>query len=305
MHRKFEVTNNKILVILGPTASGKSNLAIKLAREFNGEIISADSRQIYRGMDIGTGKVTKKEQTMAKHHLLDIVSPNSKYNIAKFKKQAEKIIQDILKRGKMPIICGGTAFWIEAIVKDVNFPAVKPNWELRKKLAKKSATTLLKMLQKLDSERAKNIEPQNKVRLIRAIEICKAIGKVPSNKYQMPNAKYQFIQIGITWQRNILQKRIKLRLDKRLKQGMLKEVKYLHFKEKISWKRLESFGLEYRWISRYLQNKISKAEMEEKLYFDIIHYAKRQMTWLQKDKNIIWTKNYSTIKNKVKNFTKN
>jgi len=321
--------DKKVIVILGPTASGKSDIAIRLARQFNGEIISADSRQIYRGMDIGTGKVTGKEQRLAKHWMLDIVNPNTKYNVAKFKKQADKIIRDILRRGKLPILCGGTGFWIKALVDNINFPEVKPDWELRKKLEKESAKVLFKMLLKLDSARAKTIEPQNKVRLIRAIEICKVIGSVPLSPPRGENApsprrgerdgvreneELQFLQIGITWPRNVLQKRIKLRLEKRLRQGMLKEVKNLHFKEKISWKRLESFGLEYRWIALYLQNKIPLKGMsakggcaygaKEKLYFDIIHYAKRQMTWFSKDNKINWLKNYSVIQKEVQKFIK-
>lgn len=295
----------KVVVILGPTASGKSDIAIKLAREFDGEIISADSRQIYRGMDLGTGKVTKQEQRLAKHWMLDVVSPNTKYNAAKFKKQAEKIIQDILKRGKLPILCGGTGFWIKAIVDNVNFPEVKPNWELRKKLEKETAEKLFLKLRKLDPERIKTIERQNKVRLIRAIEICKALGKVPSHKESdTKNNPYEFLQIGIAWPKSVLQKRIKIRLEQRLKQGMLKEINDLHSKQKISWKRLENFGLEYRWIALYLQNKISLEEMQEKLYFDIIHYAKRQTTWFQKDTRIKWTKNYSIIRKETKYFIK-
>lgn len=307
-------TEGKIIVILGPTASGKSDIAIELARNFNGEIISADSRQIYRGMDIGTGKVTKKEQRLARHHMIDIVSPNTKYNAAKFKKQAEKIIQDILRRGKLPIICGGTGFWIKAIVDNINFPEVKPNEVLRNKLRNKTAEKLLAILKKLDPARAKTIEPKNKVRLIRAIEICKSIGKVPaigekrSDLFRSLRSRevgpLKFLQIGLDIPKSALQKRIKTRLEKRLKQGMIKEVKDLHFKRKISWKRLESFGLEYKWIALYLQNKISRKDMREKLYYDIIHYAKRQMTWFKKDQRIKWMKKYPTIQKEVKRFVK-
>ena len=177
----------KVIVILGPTSSGKSDLAIKLARKYNGEIISADSRQIYRGMDIGTGKISKAQQKSVKHWMIDIVSPKNDYNVSKFKKDAEKIIKNILKRGKLPIICGGTGFWIKAIVDNVDFPKVKPNKELRKKLEKISTEKLFKTLQKLDPERAKNIDAKNKVRLVRAIEIAKTLGYVPKidTKYEI------------------------------------------------------------------------------------------------------------------------
>ena len=175
----------KIIVILGPTSSGKSEVAIALAQKLNGEIISADSRQIYRGMDVGTGKITKSEQKMAKHYGIDIVSPKTEYNSAKFKKYANKIIKDILARGKLPIICGGTGFWIKALVDNVVYPEVAPDWKLREKLGKKSTEELFKTLQKLDPQRAKNIDAKNPVRLIRAIEICKSIGKVPDTRYKI------------------------------------------------------------------------------------------------------------------------
>lgn len=301
--------NNKIIVITGPTASGKSNVAIKLARKFDGEIISADSRQIYKGMDIGSGKITKAEQKMAKHYMLDIVSPNTEYSVAKFKKQALKHIEDILSRGKVPIICGGTGFWIKAIVDDMDFPEVKPNWVLRNKLRNKSSKELFKNLKKLDSDRAKTIDPKNKVRLIRSIEICKALGTVPKQKTRdkrQETKNYDFLQIAIDWPKEDLNKRIKIRLDQRLRQGMIAEVKKLHEENKVSWKKLYDFGLEYRWVSEFLRGKISKEEMREKLYYDIVHYAKRQRTWFKKDKRIKWmsAKNYKNIEKEVKDFIK-
>lgn len=305
--------HNKIIVILGPTSSGKSDMAIKLARKFNGEIISADSRQIYRGMNIGTGMVPrdKRQGTRNKnlffsesirHHLLDIVSPKTEFNVSKFKLKAEKAIGNILKRNKLPIICGGTGFWIKALVDDVNFPEVKPNLELRKRLEKESAEKLFTLLQKLDSARAKNIDAKNKVRLIRAIEICKKLGSVPNTKYNIPNTKYQFLQIGIDLQKEKLHQNIEKRLEARFKKGMIKEVSDLHFKSTVSWKRLEIFGLEYRYIAQFLQGKLSKNEMQGKLFQESKYYAKRQMTWFKKDARILWLKNYPSIKRSVKKF---
>lgn len=288
--------SQKIIVILGPTSSGKSSTAIKLARKFNGEIISADSRQVYRGMDLGTGKVSKKEQNLAPHHMLDIVNPNTNYNSAKFKKQAEKNISDILKIKKLPIICGGTGFWIKSIVDNITFPEVKPDWKLRKRLEKHSAEKLFAMLKKLDKTRAKTIDQYNKVRLIRAIEICKSLGKVPLvKKKELRRKKYDFFQIGIDISKEELHKRIKIRLEKRLKQGMIREVKNLHEKNNVSWRRLESFGLEYYWIALYLQKKISRQELKEKLFQDSKNYAKRQMTWFKKDERIAWLGSYEEI----------
>lgn len=287
--------SQKIIVILGPTSSGKSSIAIKLAQKFNGEIISADSRQVYRGMDIGTGKVSKREQRLAPHHMLDIVSPKTDYNAAKFKKQAEKIITDILKRKKLPIICGGTGFWIKAIVDNVIFPEVKPDWKLRKRLATYSAEKLFALLKKLDKARAETIDRHNKVRLVRAIEICESLGKVPHEKKGAGNKKYEFLQIGIDISKEELHGRIKKRLDKRFKQGMIGEVKNLHENNKVSWKRLESFGLEYYWIALYLQKKVSRQEMKENLFQDSKNYAKRQMTWFKKDERIVWLESYEEI----------
>lgn len=301
---------DKILVILGPTSSGKSDIAIKLAKKFNGEIISADSRQIYRGMDIGTGKVhvthNTKHVTLSggiRHYMIDIVSPWAEYNVAKFKKKAEKIIADILRRGKLPIICGGTGFWIQAIVDNVNFPEVKPDWKLRKKLEKYSAGKLFAMLKKLDPERAKNIDAKNKVRLIRAIEIVKALGKVPPVNYESEIRNYEFLQFGIELPKEKLHKNIERRVKARFNQGMIEEVRRLR-KQGLSWKKIQSFGLTYFWIPLYLQNKISKAELIEKIIQAEKKYAKRQMTWFKRDIRIKWLRNNGSILKKVSNYLK-
>ena len=301
---------NKVIVILGPTSSGKSDVAIRLARKYNGEIISADSRQIYRGMDVGTGKIhgtwnmghgTFISEKIP-HHMINIASPRTNFSAAQFKKKTEKIIKDILKREKLPIICGGTGFWIKAIVDDVNFPEVKPNIELRKKLDRKNAEELFEILQKLDPERAKNIDAKNKVRLIRAIEICKAIGKVPKiMEHEAWNMEHKFLQIGINIPKEKLHENIKKRLKKRFGRGMIKEVEKLH-KQGLSWKKIQSFGLGYFWIPLYLQNKLDKKELFEKVLGAEKDYAKRQMTWFKKDKRIKWLKDCKKIEKEIKNF---
>ncbi len=293
---------SKIIVILGPTSSGKSSIAIKLAQKFNGEIISADSRQVYRGMDIGTGKVTKEEQALAKHYMLDIISPKTNFSSAQFKKKAEKIIQDILKRGKLPIICGGTGFWIKALVDDVVYPEVKPDWKLREKLGKKTAEELFSMLEKIDPARAKNIDAKNPVRLIRAIEICETLDCVPSAEYQASNTKYDFLQIGISLPKEKLHKNIEKRLKQRFEEGMIKEVERLHREQKISWKKMESFGLGYLWIAKYLQKQLPTEGLLEKVYLAEKDYAKRQMTWFKKNPRIIWLEKYPEIERKAKKF---
>jgi len=326
MHRKETINYPlKILVILGPTSSGKSDIAIKLAKKFNGEIVSADSRQIFRGMDIGTGKIKRDKRFDLEefsdlsekgkvepwtsqgisHYMIDIVSPRTDFNVAKFKKQAEKIIDDILKRGKLPIICGGTGFWIQAVVDNVNFPEVKPDWKMRKKLEKYSAEKLFSILKKLDPKRAKTIDSKNKVRLIRAIEIIEFLGKVPkipNTKYQILNTKYQFLQIGLKIPRERLYANIEKRVFARFKQGMIKEVNNLHTKTGLFWKKIQSFGLAYLWIPLYLQNKISKSELIEKVIQAEKNYAKRQITWFKRDKRIKWLASYKEAEKTTKEF---
>lgn len=308
---------------MGPTASGKSDVAIKLARKFNGEIISADSRQIYKGMDLGTGKVqgqllASSFQLFGKtitrklfisegipHHLIDVVEPNEDFNISHFKKMANKAIEEILSKGKLPIICGGTGFWIQAITENMNLPEVPPNEKLRQKLELKTSEELFEQLKKLDPERASDIDNQNKFRLIRALEIIETLGKVPSklSVIDQQSSKYNFLQIAISVPKEVLHEKIRNRLESRLEEGMIEEVKKLN-ENGVSWERLEKFGLEYRWLARFLQNKISKEEMQEKLYFDIIHYAKRQMTWLKRNKEIVWKNDYQDIENEVIEFLK-
>jgi len=185
----------KLIVILGPTASGKSEMAIKLAKRFNGEIISADSRQVYKEMDIGTGKLTKKEMKGIPHYLLDVASPKRRFTVVQYRKLALKAIEKIFKKGKIPILCGGTGFYIQAVIDGLVIPEVPPDWKLRKKLEKKSVKELFNQLEKIDPQRAKTIEPKNKRRLIRALEIVKKIGPVPILKKQpLP---YPVLMIGI------------------------------------------------------------------------------------------------------------
>ena len=280
----------KIIVIVGPTASGKSDLSIRLAKRLEGEIISADSRQVYRGMDIGTGKVTKKGQKTVSHHLIDVANPNKQFTVDNFKKLAERAINDISKRKKLPIVVGGTGLYIDALVYDLNFPDVPPNKKLRAQLEKMSVEELFARLRKLDAKRAETIESKNKRRLIRALEILAAVEKVPllDTKYHQQKPKYNVLWLGLNPVN--LKQRIKKRLKERLRKGMIKEVEKLHTKG-LTWKRLGELGLEYRWVGRYLQKRINRKEMEEMLLREITNYAKRQMTWFKRNKNIRWIKN--------------
>jgi tRNA dimethylallyltransferase len=278
----------EIYVVLGPTATGKSDFAVDIAKKINGEIISADSRQVYRDMDLGSGKIAKKEMRGVKHYLLDVASPRSVFSVERFQRLGLKAIEKIQKQGKTPIICGGTGFYINSLIYDSKFPNVKPDHELRKILSTWDKDKLFKELKKLDSNRAKTIDRNNPQRLIRSIEIAKALGKVP--KPSTPQMRFKTEIIGLDFDDEILKERIRIRIEKRLKVGMIKEVENLH-KNGVSWKRLEGFGLEYKHIALFLQNKVSKDEMIENLNRDIFKFVKRQRTWFKRNKEIKWIKN--------------
>ena len=269
------MSKTKIIVIVGPTASGKSALAVRLAKKFNGEIISADSRQVYRGLDIGTGKTTKQEMKGIPHHLLDVANPKRQFSVAKYKELAEANIRYIVSYGKLPIVVGGTGFYIDALTGTANFPDVPPNKKLREKLSKKSAPELFKILQKKDPERAATIDQYNKVRLIRALEIVEALGKVPRQVHSCQLSAYSFIYLGL--KPDDLDRRIRERLLKRL-EPMIREGRKLH-KQGLTYKRMHELGLEYRYIAMYLQGKISKDEMVKKLNIPTRKSAKRKMPW--------------------------
>jgi len=308
----------KIIVILGQTSTGKSDFAVDISKALavsrvESEIISADSRQVYKGMDLGTGKIAKKEMYGVPHHLLDVASPKRIFSVSDFQKLANKKIEEILARGNIPIICGGTGFYIDSVVNGTTFPEVPPNQKLRDQLTMKSTTVLYNVLKKLNPERAKTIDKNNKVRLIRAIEIAKFINKKPKSpkKPLFPTSptcgKYKFLKIGLVIPDEILKKRIYDRLISRLKQGMLEEVERLH-KQGVSWKRMHQLGLEYRYCALYLQGlsrrakagkipppaspcealRASKEEMAEQINKKTWQYAKRQKTWWKRDKDIIW-----------------
>lgn len=281
----------RIIAIVGPTASGKSDLAIKLAQKLNGEIISADSRQVYKGMDIGTGKVSKKEQCLVPHHLLDVASPKKIFTVSQFQKLGSKKIKDILRRNKLPIIVGGTGQYLDTLIYNFNLPEVPPNYKLRAKLEKQTTEQLFNQLKKLDPERAKNIDSKNPRRLIRALEIIsvtgQAIGKIKTE------SKYEVLWLGLN--PKDLSKRISKRLNTRFAQGMISEVKKLH-RNGVSYQRLYDLGLEYRFISQALEKKITVQKMRTDLETAIRQYSKRQMTWFKRNKDIHWLKNLTETK---------
>ena len=270
-----------IIVICGPTATGKSDKAVEIAKSLpnGGQIISADSRQVYIGLDIGSGKITPEEMMGVPHYMLDICEPCNIYSVVDFQKEAHAHIQDILARGKTPIICGGTGMYIDALVYNTQFPIVPANETLRKELEQKSLNELQTILQNLDSARYETIDTQNPVRLIRAIEIASVLGSVPVIHRE---AIYDVQWVYLDCLDDVLKSRIHTRLYKRIDMGMIEEVQNLLDQNRITYERLEYLGLEYRYIGRYLAGHITKQEMLEQLEMEIWHYAKRQRTWFKK-----------------------
>lgn len=311
---RIEKTNmNKLIVILGPTASGKTELAVKLAKFFNGEIISADSRQIYREMDIGTNKIRGEKFKMRKnekvifyknipHYLINIVRPDQEFTVADFKKKAIKIIKDIQRRKKIPFLVGGTGLYLQSIIDNLEIPRVRPDKKLRNKLSQKTNEWLLKKLKKLDPVTAKNIDPHNKRRIIRALEVCLKTKKRFSQLKKKGRPLFDILQIGLRVSRLNLYKKINQRVEKMIKNGLVDEVKKLLKKYPFSLPSLSGIG--YREIISYLQGKITLSQAIEEIKKNTRRLAKRQMTWFKKDKRIIWIKNYQEAKKIINEFLK-
>jgi tRNA dimethylallyltransferase len=289
----------KLIVILGPTASGKTDLSIKLAQKFKGEVVSADSRQIYKYLDLGTGKITEKEKEGIPHHLLDIILPSKKYSSGAYQKKAYQAIEKILKSKKTPFLVGGSAFYLYSVADGWEFPKTKTDWKLRKELEKKTTDELLEMLISMDPKRAQAIEQKNPRRLIRAIEIATQLGSVPERKN---NPKYACLLIGIKRSDEELKTLIKNRIYVRIQKGMIKEVENLLKKKILTHKRAQELGLEYKWISNFLKEEIGQDEMVEGLTSDIWKFSRHQLNWFNKDKRIHWVKNQKEAESLIKKF---
>ncbi len=304
-----EFVKPKLVVIAGPTASGKTDLAIQLAKNFNGEIVSADSRLIYKGMDIGTSKPSASPTLRKagiycvdgiKHHLIDVLEPNQKYNVALFKEQAIKAINEIIKKGKTPFLVGGTGLYIKAIVDNLDFPKIKPNKKLRQELEKKNIDELFKIYQKLDPMGAEKIDKNNKRRLTRAIEVCKTTGQPFWQERKMQEPIYEVLQLGLRPNQKELEIRITKRVNKMIKAGLEKEVKNLLKKYSFNLGPMQTIG--YQEWKDYLNEKASKIQVKEKIIQNTISYAKRQMTWFKKQSQIIWVKTQVQAISKIKQF---
>jgi len=298
--------NKKLIVILGPTASGKSELAVKLAKKFKGEIVSADSRQVYKGMDIGTAKPTKKERKEILHYLIDIKNPNQIYTVWQYKKEAIKAINKIIKKGKSPFLVGGTGLYLKSVIENLEIPRVKPDWKLRKSLELKIKTRGLKSLYdeliKIDPEAAYIMDSQNPRRIIRALEVAIKTKKPFSQQRKKGKPLYDVLEIGLSLPEEKLKEKIEKRTNKMMKTGLVKEVKNLI---KIYDKNLPTFdAIGYREIIDYLNKKVSLAEAIKKIEKNTWHFAKRQMTWFKKDKIIIWLKNQKETEKLIKTFLK-
>jgi len=269
----------KIIIVAGPTASGKSDFAVDLALKVNGEIISADSRQIYRGLDIGTGKITEEEMRGVKHYMLDICDIGNDFSVSDFMDQVLPVIDDIFSSGKTPIICGGTGQYIQAIIYKNSFPQVPPNEKLREELEKLSTEELVTRLTIYDPRRAEYIDKDNRRRLIRALEIIDKKGVVPEIGDLEKRFETEIHLMEPT--REELKERIKLRLDKRLNEGMLEEGKKV-FEMNLSDEQVKRLGIEYVYMNKYFENKITLEEMKEEILHKSWQYAKRQMVWNKK-----------------------
>ncbi len=283
--------SNPLLVIVGPTASGKTRLAVQLAKKFNGEIVSADSRQVYHGLDIGSGK-DRGEYGQVPVHLLDVASPKKTFTVARYQRLATKAIADTIYRGKLPILCGGSGLYVDSITRGLVLPQSKPDATLRKKMQKMSLLQLLAWLKKLDARGFKTIDVKNRRRVERAIETLIHTKQPLSQSRQIRPVPYHLVIIGVDVSREELKKRIAKRLKSRLSHGLIDEVKRLR-RQGVSDKRLKGLGLEYAWVSRYLSSGLTRAELEVGLTRAICQFVKRQMTWFRRDKRIIWLKTFT------------
>lgn len=287
----------KIVVILGPTASGKTDLAIALAKKFNGEIINADSRQVYKKMDIGTAKPPGKWEKTADgkvflvegvpHHLMDILDPGDDFTLADFKERAQAAITDILARGRLPLIVGGTGLYVWTLIDNLDIPRVPPNKKLRKELEKKTLPELVALLKKLDPEHAETVDLKNPRRVLRALEVIIWSGEsFAAQKTKSPPC-YEALQIGISWPREELFARINARVDKQMADGLLTEAKKLA-KQKYGWNLPSMTGIGYRQMGYFLRGEMPLPAAVEVLKRDTRRYAKRQLTWFKRDARIKW-----------------
>ncbi|MFH1789953.1 MAG: tRNA (adenosine(37)-N6)-dimethylallyltransferase MiaA [bacterium] len=283
----------KIIVILGPTASGKTKLAIELAKKFNGEIISADSRQIYKQMKIGTDRPDGKTQSNAyvvdkiKHHLMNCIQPNKGFSLADFKKKAESSIKKIIAKGNNVFVAGGTGLYISALVDNFVIPKIKPDNALRSDFERKTTIELAKMLEKIDADSAKLIDMKNRRRLIRALEVATLTGGSFVKQRKKAKPIFNVLLIGILMDRDDIYERINTRVDQQIQMGLFEEVISL-LNKGLTWNMPSMSSLGYRQFKPYFNNEQDLGQCIENLKRDTRHYAKRQISWFKRDKKIKW-----------------
>lgn len=294
----------KVIVICGPTASGKTALSIELAKKTNGEIVSCDSMQIYKEMDIGTAKPTKEEMQEIPHYMINTIFPNERYSVADYKKDAKKAIREIIKKGKVPIIVGGTGLYVDSLIYEIEYPDIKFDekyrQELEEQVRKDGLEKLYNKAKKIDPEAMLKISSNDKKRILRVLEIYKATGKTKTEQERKSREKepeFDYLVYGLNMPREKLYERINLRVDIMIKQGLIKEV------EKI-YKKYNEFptamqGLGYKEVVEYLEGHLTKEEMIEKIKQETRRYAKRQMTWFRKNKQTIWLDTENTKQNNL------
>ena len=294
----------KVVVICGPTASGKTALSIELAKQINGEIVSADSMQIYKDMDIGTAKPTTEEMQGIQHYLLDFVLPDKRYSVAQYKQDAKKAIKTILEKGKVPILVGGTGLYVDSLIYEIEYNDIKLDEEYRKKLEdiveKQGLEVLYEQAKKIDPQAMKKISKNDKKRIMRVLEIYKATGKTKTEQEIESRRKpveYEYKVYAINWDREKLYQRINKRVDIMLEQGLVEEVKNILKKYKTFPTAMQ--GLGYKEVVDYLDGKYTKEEMIEKIKMETRRYAKRQLTWFRKNKQTIWLDGTDDIQNNI------
>ena len=294
----------KVIVICGPTASGKTKLSIELAKQINGEIISADSMQIYKDMDIGTAKPTVEEMQGIKHYLIDIIKPNQRYSVADYKKDAKNAIKTILNQNKMPIIVGGTGLYVDSLIYDIDYQEIKFDENYRKHLEerveKEGLEKLYNEAKQIDEIAIQKISKTDKKRILRILEIYKTTGKNKTEqeiKSREKEIEYDYKVYAISWDRQVLYERINKRVDIMIKQGLIEEVK--NILEKYDEFPTAMQGLGYKEVVQYLNNELSKEEMIEKIKQETRRYAKRQLTWFRKNKQTIWLDAKENIQNNI------
>ena len=293
----------RVISVVGPTASGKTSLSIEIAKQFNGEVISADSRQVYKGLDIGTGKVTSEEMSGVPHHLLDIVEPDEIYTANTFVRDAKSAIDSIAGKNHVPIIAGGTFFYVDILRGKMQSAPVEPNQTFRDSLEHYSNEELLELLRSKDSRRAEDVDPDNRRRLVRALEIIESLGSVPET--EEVESDYEWLMIGIDIEKEELREKFAKRLTSWLERGLLEEVH--EARDTLSHERFLELGFEYTLAAEFLDEQISKEEFFEKFVQKNWQYAKRQMTWLKRDNEIEWfkAKNHEVIFRRVEEFLNN